>query len=75
MDKTIRMELLDLIYDMAKAEPDVDLEIEVVTPLIKVSPEAAKEVAPKVMYSFKKLESHVKTLRTAHEGCVGKIKR
>ena len=54
MEKTVRMELQDLIYDMAKAEHDVDLEIEVLTSLIKVVPEAAKDLASKVDHSFRK---------------------
>ena len=36
--ETIKMELQDLIYDIAKTEYDMDLEIEAVTPLIKVVP-------------------------------------
>ena len=60
---------------MTKYKRDIDLEVEVITPLIKVVPEAAKDIALKVNQYHRKLESYLKTLKSAHEDYIEKIER
>ena len=60
------MELLDLIHDVVEAEHRVDLEIETVIALGRVVPEYASDVASRMDYSFKRLESYMEILRSAH---------
>ena len=60
------MELLDLIHDIVEAERRVDLEIETMIALGRVVPEHASNVASRMDYSFKRLESYMEILRSAH---------
>ena len=61
------LELRNLIHKVAIAEWDVSSEINLVTTLLNVGPEEAKDVALRVSDSFNKLESLQKILRSAIE--------
>ena len=52
----------------------MDLELEYVTYMLKVSPENAKEIPLQVNNSIIELEYHVKTFKAAHDEQVKKIK-
>ena len=52
-----------LIYKRAKARHDVDLELEYVTPLLKVSPEDAKDAASSVNNFMERVGSHTKIFK------------
>ena len=69
------MKLLDLIHNIVEDERRVDLEIETVIALGRVVPEYASDVASRMDYSFKRLESYMEILRSAHRDYVGKVKR
>ena len=69
------MELLDLIHNIVEDERRVDLEIETMIAPGRVVPEYASDVASRMDYSFKRLESYMEILRSAHRDYVGKVKR
>ena len=63
-----------LIYKRAKARPNVDLKLEHVTPLLKVSSEDTNNVTSRINNSFKNVDSHIKIFMEAREVYVEKIK-
>ena len=58
----------------ANAKWEVDLEHEYMDPLPEVSPEDANDIASRVNDSIKRLESHIKIFRIAHESYIQKVK-
>ena len=62
-------EIQDLINKLAKVEHDVFM-----SPLLKLSPEDAKNVTSRVDIAIKWVESHIKVFKSAHKIYVDKIK-
>ena len=72
--KTILAELQDLVRKRTNDKREVDLELKYVTPLLKVSPEEANDIALRVNYTIKRVLSLIKSFRSAHKNFVEKIK-
>ena len=66
-------EMEKLIYKRAKAKHNVDIELEYVTPLLKVSPEDDRDGASRGDNSFERVESLTKNFKAAHSEYVEKI--
>ena len=64
----------NLIYERAKAKNEVDLELEYVTPLLKLDPKYANNVASRANNSIKNVKSNVKIFKAVHGEYIKKIK-
>ena len=62
-------ELQELIYKRAKAKCNVDLELEYITPLLKVGPENADSLVFRIHNSIKEVESHTENFKLSQRVC------
>ena len=71
--REVDLGLRDLYMKREIAKQELILELEYVTPLFKVSPKEANNMALKVSNSIKEVESHLEDFKLAHREYVKRI--